>query len=53
MSDTLTTRDPDQLMLTGCGYTQVSHNLKWEWECVQTLCDGEHHYLEVDPWQYR
>jgi hypothetical protein len=52
MSDTMT-RDPDQLMLTGCGYTVPSKNLKWEWECILPLCDGEHHYLQIDPWEYR
>ena len=52
MSDTMT-RDPDQLMLTGCGHVVVSHNLKWEWECVLPDCDGEHHLMIVNPWQFR
>jgi hypothetical protein len=45
--------DYKDAQLIGCDFTYVSHDGQTLWECTQTLCDGEHHWMETSPWKYR
>lgn len=44
--------DPEQLSLIGCSTIRVSSQGRI-WECVQELCDGQHHYMTLHSWDYR
>jgi hypothetical protein len=45
------TEDTEQLSMIGCGTIEVSTQGR-RWECVLPFCDGEHHYMTLNSWEY-